>query len=222
MDADIYFQRLPDEPLVCLAIDCGCRPAANTLVVRHHPWIEAWVLAQGRAKRLSAHDIEDATQAALLTFVETAIPWYRRRLRSAATPQSFRRFSAWVVADRFSKFVESLRRKGSRFNTSVDLALLDTHGRPLARLTIPSWNANGNPLSHLLRHEFLVAVGQLLPNLNSVERRLWRLMVARHTLVDIAAALKKPYGSVRRLRQRFTRRIRRHLGPYYPAEGDPA
>jgi RNA polymerase sigma factor (sigma-70 family) len=224
MEADLQalFHRLDDEPLVCLAIDGKCRPAADVLLMRHRPWITAWIAKRGKAYRLGTHDIEDATQTAMVVVAESVIPWYHRCWRSTSPPQPFRHFLTWVVGNRFKDFVRNLRCEQERIEYSLELT--DTKGPwEDANMVARNWrDKHDDPLTEILHHEFLIALGNFLERLNPVERQLWDLMMAQHSLGEMAVALCIPYSTVRRLRTRLTEKLRRFLEPYFPAEGGRA
>ncbi len=203
---DLDLSRLGDEELVVLAKECGYRPAANELIVRHREGMNRLITYQARQTGLSAADVEDAQQNAVFALLE-AIADYDTLQMVKPKGCSFRTFLRLVLTARFRDYAKHVSRVERHFDHSAvargaldgDPELVASPSRPHDGLD----SQESDPAVVAEWHESMARLHQALQRLDPRSRRLWEGLVSGKPLRILASEMRVSYDTVKRRRQRL-------------------
>jgi RNA polymerase sigma factor (sigma-70 family) len=212
---DLDLAKLADEELAVLAQECSFRPAANELVLRHHPRLSRLIAHQARQTTLTAADVQDAQQNAFFALLE-AIAHYNTFEMVKLAGCSFRTYARLVTTRRFCNFVKHIRRQQKRYPCAARL-----DGNAAAEPGQDVWDPpappragprRSDPASAAVRQATLGRLLQALERLEPKLRELGHALAAGEKLRQIAVKWGISYDVVKRQRRKLLAQLRTELG----------
>jgi RNA polymerase sigma factor (sigma-70 family) len=191
---DLDLEGMSDEELVVLAQECGCAPAGQVLLLRHHDWVGGLVARRARRRYLQDADVEDARQNAVLSLTE-AVHSYDTLELGRPGGCRFRSFLYRVALARYCDFLRKVGRLTGRWKTFS----------ALAEAPVPVRSGCDDPAAAAEWQEAQARLERALGQLDDPARQLWERLVSGALLRGIADELSVSYDAAKRARPRGTK-----------------